>query len=164
MRRASSFAIVVAASFAAACGGKSAPDAAAPATTSTPAATPVDGAVAARRTTSIRRSEVRAAVEKGLGYFLQGVTVDEWPVMRQGRFHGFRIRAIHAPWGVDLQPGDVVTRVNGMPIERPEQADAAFRTLEKAASLRVDYERDGIPRVLDLPIVDDAPAAAAKPR
>ena len=56
---------------------------------------------------------------------------------------------------MDIQPGDVVTRVNGMSIEHPEEADAALRTLEKASALRVDFERDGKPRTLELPITED---------
>jgi type II secretory pathway component PulC len=75
-----------------------------------------------------------------------------------GRFHGFRIGALrdaHFWSGVDLMPGDVVTSVNGFPIERPEQALAAFDSLEVASELRVAYERGGQPRELVYAIVDD---------
>ena len=47
----------------------------------------------------------------------------------EGRFQGFRIVEIKPPdaWrGVDLRVGDVVTRINDMPIERPQQAYDAF--------------------------------------
>ena len=57
--------------------------------------------------------------------------------------------------GVDLKPGDVVFGVNGFPIERPEQAQTAFESLEVSSELRVDYERDGQPRELVYAIVDD---------
>lgn len=107
------------------------------------------------RTTSLRRSQVKASIARGLGYFLQNVTVDDYPVMRSNKFHGFRIRSINAGLGVELQPGDVITRVNGMPIEHPEEADAAMRALDTAAALRVDYERDGKAKTLELPIADD---------
>ena len=66
--------------------------------------------------------------------------------MKAGKFHGFRIAALQATGvlaGVDLKPGDVVTRVNGMPIEHPEEALEAFNSLEVASELRVAYERDG---------------------
>ena len=112
-------------------------------------------AVVIEKTTSLRRSQVKATITKGLGYFLQNVTVDDWPVMRNGKFYGFKIKTINAELGVDLRPGDVVTRVNGMSIERPEEADAAMRTLEKAPALRVDFERDGKPQTLELPITND---------
>jgi type II secretory pathway component PulC len=107
------------------------------------------------KTTSLRRSQVKASIAKGLGYFLQNVTVDDYPVMRNNKFYGFKVKAISAELGVDIQPGDVVTRVNGMSIEHPEEADAAMRTLEKASALRVDFERDGKPRTLELPITED---------
>jgi S1-C subfamily serine protease len=142
--------------FAIACGGSK------PASAPTPV--PSGGGAAdlsaPRAPGALRRSEVQRTIDKGLGYFLQDVTVDEWPVLRHGKFHGFRIKEIHADWGVDLKPGDVVLRVNGMPIERPEQADAALRSLRKASALRIDYEREGAHRILELPILDDAPDGA----
>jgi type II secretory pathway component PulC len=54
---------------------------------------------------------------------------------------------------VDLKPGDVVSGVNGFPIEHPEQAQTAFESLEVASELRVAYERDGQARELSYPIV-----------
>jgi hypothetical protein len=48
-----------------------------------------------------------------------------------------------------------VTSVNGFPIERPEQAQTAFDSLEVASELRVSLERAGQPRELVIPIVDD---------
>ena len=104
---------------------------------------------------TVRRSQVKATITKGLGYFLQNVTVEDYPVMRGNKFYGFKIKAISAELGVDIQPGDVVTRVNGMSIEHPEDADAAMRSLEKASALKVDFERDGKPRTLELPITED---------
>jgi type II secretory pathway component PulC len=107
---------------------------------------------------SLRRSAVHAAEAQGLGAFLQHVELDDTPVRVGGKFHGFRIAALHDAkfWsGVDLKPGDVVTRVNGFPIERPEQAQTAFESLEVASELRVAYERDGEPRELVVPIVND---------
>jgi type II secretory pathway component PulC len=61
-----------------------------------------------------------------------------------------------AAWsGVDLRPGDVVTSVNGFPIEHPEQAQTVFDSLDVASELRVAYERDGQPRELAYAIVED---------
>ena len=66
---------------------------------------------------------------------------------------------------VDLKGGDVVTHINGFPIEHPEEALEAFKSLEVSSELRVDYEREGVPRDLRYAIVDDEPALApaAKP-
>lgn len=138
------------------CGG-AAPPAAAPAQAK-PAATTASAPapVEAGPTTSITRSKVRGALKAGLGAFLQNVVIDG-PVFLAGKFHGFRIGKIASKdfAGVDLKAGDVVTRVNGFTVERPETAFEAFQSLEVASELRVDYERDGEPRSLRFAIVDD---------
>lgn len=115
----------------------------------------------ARPVESLERAEVLAAVDAGLGYFLQRVDVE--PELHDGRFKGFRIVGLYPQgyWaGVDLAPGDVVTQVNGMPIERETQAYAAFESLRSAKELRVSLIRRGRPYELVLPIVesDRAPA------
>ncbi|MGO8994856.1 MAG: hypothetical protein ACLQVI_16195 [Polyangiaceae bacterium] len=113
---------------------------------------------------SLRRSAVRGVVKGGLGLFLQRVVLDDQPVVKDGRFHGFRIAALRDTgfWnGVDLRPGDVITRVNGMPIEHPEEALEAFHSLEVASELRVAYERDGAGRELAYTIVEDEPQKRA---
>lgn len=138
----------------AACGGSPEPKTAeAPKTSTTGATTP---AVKSARAfiAQLKRAEVKAAIGRGLGVFLQNVSVDDYPVMKDGRFYGFRLKAVNPDWVIDLRPGDVITRVNGQAIEHPEEADAALRSLEKAPALKVDYERDGKPRTLELPIVD----------
>ena len=114
---------------------------------------------------AIGRSAIRSVLAAGPGAFLQKVTVDEHPVFAAGKFHGFRIAALQADsfHGVDLKPGDVVTRIEGMPIEHPEEAAEAFFTLQVASELRVDYERDGVPRTLRYRIVEDEAAPPARP-
>jgi len=107
---------------------------------------------------AIRRSAVQAVLTDGPGAFLQSVAVDDHAVFLAGKFHGFRITALRGEsWaGIDLRPGDVVTRVNGFSIEHPEQAAEAFYSLRVASELRVEYERDGEPRELRFGIVEDA--------
>ena len=109
---------------------------------------------------TLRRSDIREALSAGLGAFLQYVSFDvDHPVFRDPghRFVGFRILELKGPrWaGIDLKPGDVVTAVNGFPIEHPEQAQQAFMSLAVASELRVDYERDGQPRSIRLAILDN---------
>ena len=107
---------------------------------------------------TLARSAVKAVVDQGLGSFLQRVDIDDQPVMAGGKFHGFRIANLRDTnfWaGVDLKPGDVVTAVNGFPIEHPEQAQTAFESLQVASELKVAYDRDGKPRELVYAIVDD---------
>lgn len=138
-----------------ACGApKPAPSTPVAAASARPVARPAPGAP----THELARSTIRSAAAQGLGVFLQHVELDDKPVQIGGKFHGFRIAALHDTsfWsGVDLKAGDVVTLVNGLPIERPEQAQRAFESLESASELRVSYERDSEPRELVYPIVDD---------
>lgn len=115
---------------------------------------------------AIRRSAIRDVLAAGPGAFLQKVSLDDHPVFEAGKFHGFRIAALQADSfrGVNLKPGDVVTRVEGMPIEHPEEAIEAFQSLQVASELRVDYERDGVARILRYRIVeDDASPVATQP-
>lgn len=139
-----------------ACGGSPEPKAAeSPKTSTTSAATPPpDGAVTRAPITRLKRADVKLAIDKGLGVLLQNIMVEDYPAMKDGRFYGFRLKTLNPAWAVDLKPGDVIVRVNGHVIEHPEEADAALRSLEKAASLRIDYEREGKMRTLELPIVD----------
>jgi len=107
---------------------------------------------------SLSRSTIKAVVSEGLGSFLRFVELDDHPVVVDGKFYGFRIVALHGPVfssAIDLRPGDVVTAINGLPIERPEQAEAAFESLVVAQELRVAYDRDGKARELVLPIAED---------
>ena len=148
-----------------ACGGSSPPKAAvapaAPIASSRPAASANAMPLPAN---ALRRSAVHSVVAGGLGAFLQRVTLEDEPVFLGGKFHGFRIATLRgdAFWrGVDLKPGDVITRVNGFPVEHPEEALEAFKSLDVASELRVEYERDGAPRELRYAIVDDEPARQA---
>jgi len=140
--------------FAAACGGSKPPPKGIDAAQTPPKTETAPASAAPAPVTSLKRAAVKETITRGLGVFLQNVTVEDWPVMHDGKFHGFKIRSINADWGLDLKPGDVVTRVNGIVPERPEEADAALRSLEKAPALKIDYERDGKAKTLELPIVD----------
>ena len=137
---------------AAACGAEPKPHAAFPAggDPAPPAAPPPKPIVVKE----LKRAEVKAAVAHGLGYFLQNVAFDDNAVMIDGKFHGFVLTGINENWIIDLNPGDVITKVNGVVPEKPDDAVVAFQGLEKAKSLKIEYERMGKPRTLELPIVD----------
>jgi type II secretory pathway component PulC len=150
---------------AAACGG-SAPakvQTAASAQTARPAAS-APAAPAPLPANALRRSAVHDALRMGLGAFLQRVELDETPVFVGTKFHGFKVAALTgdpAFWrGVDLKPGDVITHVNGYSVEHPEDALEAFKSLDVASELKVEYERNGVARELKYTIVDDEPPAA----
>ncbi len=124
-----------------------------------PVARPADQGPTDGGAGKLRRSQLRSIVGQGLGAFLQNVSLDDRPVFLGGKFHGFRITQLRGELASSsLRPGDVVTRVNGMPIERPEHALEAFRSLEVASELRIAYERDGEARELTYAIVEDAAA------
>lgn len=120
-----------------------------------PEAQPKDG---------IARSMVDRALKAGLGRFLGYVEIE--PALDdKHKFVGWRVVALHGAWeGVDLQVGDVVTKVNGFPIERDDQANKAFQSLAVASEIRVALVRGGKPTELRLAIVEDAeiPQGTAK--
>ncbi|HEY6460325.1 MAG TPA: hypothetical protein VIY73_09240 [Polyangiaceae bacterium] len=138
-----------------ACGGSPSASVSSPAAaTARPVTPPVAIAPADHR---LRRAAVHEIVTEGLGAFLQHVDLSDQPVFVGGKFHGFRIAALRDAsfWrGVDLKPGDVVVSVNGFPIERPDQAETAFESLDVASELHVGVERDGQPHDLVYAIVD----------
>jgi hypothetical protein len=106
------------------------------------------------------RRDVNAVLDEGLGRFLQHAELD--PEVQAGAFVGFRVLELRpAAWwqGVDLVPGDIVMQVNGMPIEQPTEAHAAFESLRQAAQLRVKYMRKGEARELLYSILDKPPAS-----
>lgn len=100
------------------------------------------------------REDVNALIDRGFPDFLQRVEVE--PRLVDGQFRGWSIIDLSPSefWsGVDLRPGDIVTRVNDLPIERETEAFDAFESLKKSNALRVAYQRDGQSRVLEYKII-----------
>ncbi len=106
----------------------------------------------------ISRADLLPVLDQGLGRFLQNVETE--PAFYKGAFVGFRIVSLFpgepAFASLDLRPGDTVTRINGKPIERPEQAMAVWEELRTATALVVQYRRDGEPLSLQFAIVDES--------
>ena len=105
--------------------------------------------------TTLQRKAVVGFIDSGFANFLQRVQVE--PSLADGRFHGWTIVDLRPQnfWSaVDLKPGDVVTSVNGMPIERDTEAWDAFESLRTANELRVAYDRNGASHTLAYRIVD----------
>ena len=105
----------------------------------------------------LKRSALTPALNGSLGRWLSGVQVD--PSVQKGRFRGWVVRSLHPEdvcyRQVDVRPGDVVVRVNGKSIERPEQANEIFQSLRTAPALEVELVRDGAPMKLAFPIVEE---------
>lgn len=124
-----------------------------------PAANPTAPCNARSPTGGLRRSALSRTLDAGLGTWLRGVDVE--PKIERGRFQGWSVRSIYAGdpcWAdVDIHPGDVVSRVNHHPIERPEQAQAVWNGLRGAGEIVVELIRVGRARTLRFPVVDDGP-------
>ncbi|HEY7958197.1 MAG TPA: hypothetical protein VII38_23015 [Polyangia bacterium] len=84
------------------------------------------------------------------GVFLQHV--DTEPRFVGAHFAGWKLRSFFPGdarfAGIDLRAGDVVERVNGSSLERPEQLMNLWRALRQAPELTVEIERDGQQRTL----------------
>jgi len=107
----------------------------------------------------LKRSAVVRVVDAGLGRWLAG-GVEVERKLAKGRFQGWEILRLYPGdpcyAAVDLRINDVVTKVNGKSIEKPEQAhDDVLTGLRTASELVVDFLRDGKPHKLTLPISDD---------
>jgi len=106
----------------------------------------------------LKRSLVVRTVGDGIGRWLHGgVVVD--PFMQKGRFRGWIVRKLYPDdpcyREVDLRPGDVVLRVNGKTLERPEQAKETFDGVARAPALVVEFTRAGAPMKLTFQIAEE---------
>jgi type II secretory pathway component PulC len=102
------------------------------------------------------RGELVKVLDASPGLFLQHVVTE--PQLANGRFVGWRLVSFFPGdarfAGVDLQAGDVVTRVNGHAIEQPDQFMAVWDGLRKESQLVVDVQRNGALRTLRWTIAD----------
>lgn len=100
------------------------------------------------------REDVNALIARGFPDFLQRVEVE--PRLVEGQFRGWSIVSLSPSqfWsGVDLRAGDIVLRVNDLPIERETEAFDVFESLKQSEALRVAFQRDGQSRLLEYKIV-----------
>ena len=75
------------------------------------------------------------------------------PFMPNGELKGYRIypgRNRDQFVGLGLQPGDLVTEINGMTLNNPAQAMEMFRSLADTTQVTVTIERDGQAQTLTL--------------
>jgi hypothetical protein len=156
MRRPSSFVLCASTLALAACASTPPPPPRPPAPPPSAAAPPAPPAPPPGR---LARAEVdRVLTTQGPPWVLRRIVSEE--VMRNdGKFAGWRLVGLPEEWrGIDLRPGDVVTRVNGLPLETPDQAWDAWKSVARAPELKISLMRDGAPRELTLPI--DGPPTA----
>jgi S1-C subfamily serine protease len=93
------------------------------------------------------REGLDALIDQGLGRLLGRLKVS--PVLQRGQFQGFRVTGVDPAWkSAGIAVDDVILRLNGQPIERPEQAQAAFESLRVASEISLDLTREGKPKKL----------------
>jgi hypothetical protein len=106
----------------------------------------------------LKRSALTRTLDAGLGSWLRGVDIE--PQVDRGRFQGWMVRTIYPGdpcWAtVDLRSGDVISRINHRSVERPEEAQAVWTTLNNAGEIVVEFVRAGQQRTLRFPVIDDA--------
>lgn len=146
------------ATLALACGESMPKESATPASAVATTAAPQPSATPApvEKVTKLARGEVAKRMKSGVGQFLFDgkVDFDPNPVMKNGRFHGLKLVSFRPDWDVGLRPGDVITKVNGIRIETPFDAHDALEACGKANAVKVEYDREGKPETIELPIVD----------
>ena len=98
----------------------------------------------------ITRAEMRRTVDEGAQAFIQRVQIR--PAFRNGQFYGWRVLEYRGPGPV--RAGDIVRRVNGQSLERPEQFMKAWEGLKRRAELVLEMVRHGRTLVLRWSIVD----------
>ncbi len=84
------------------------------------------------------------------------------PFMPNGELKGYRIypgRNRETFVALGLQPGDLVTEINGMLLNNPAQAMELFRSLADTTSVTVTIERNGQPQTLTLDTTQVASAS-----
>lgn len=137
---------------AAACGGKKEPvfpeDAAAKSKADAPEASPPKEALPPG---VVARRDIDGALMRGPGWLLNRIQAEE--VLKQNKFVGWRLTAFPADWDSSgLQPGDVITEVNGTVIEKPDDLWNVWLAVAEANEIRFAFERDGKPASVALKI------------
>jgi type II secretory pathway component PulC len=94
---------------------------------------------------TVSRSDVQAFMQKGPSYAL--TMVDVAPERSDGEFQGFKVTtmtpgAASAVSG-QLQTGDVITHINGVRMQKPDDYLNAWKLLSEVTKIRIDFVRDG---------------------
>jgi S1-C subfamily serine protease len=107
----------------------------------------------------IERGEVdRVLVERGPAWIFRRVRLEE-VILPDGKFSGWRITALPEEWGaIDVQPGDIVSKVNGLPVETHDDAWEIWKSVASSPVITLALVRDGKAREARIPI--DGPVIA----
>ena len=105
----------------------------------------------------VRRSALVRLIDAGLPRWMQGVEGDR--ALSNHRFQGWLIKSLYPGdpcyQDIDLHQGDVVQKVNGKSIEKPEQAFDVAQSLKTAPAIVVEFLREGKNQRLTIVIADE---------
>lgn len=100
----------------------------------------------------LARNNVERVLRMGPAWIFRRVMREE-VLDNAGQLLGWRLTALPEEWkDIDLKPGDIVTKVNGVAIVRPDDAWNVWKGIATAKEIRIDYDRAGAPRVATFPI------------
>ena len=79
------------------------------------------------------------------------------PVMDEGELLGFRLKALRKPeimkeWGID--PNDVITAVNGIPLNSPGRIMVLYDKLKKHREFEITLNNDGKNRTITVDLYE----------
>ncbi len=103
---------------------------------------------------------VRQLVQRDPG--LIGDLMRPTKVFDKGQLRGYRVYPGRNPAAfhrLGLRPGDLITSINGTPLDDPSRGDEIMRTVGSAAEVRVGLMRNGRPSELTLNLADVASQA-----
>lgn len=101
---------------------------------------------------SISRGRMDQVLRRGPGWLLNQVDIAE--VLNGNKWVGWKITRLPTDWSrAGIQPGDVISKVNGASLENQDDLWDAFVKLTEASELRIAYERDGKAGEAVIPIV-----------
>lgn len=104
----------------------------------------------------VSRVDVDRVLARGAQAFVQAIDVEAVVVER--RFVGWRIQRFTADLNLrlaDIVEGDIVTRVNDLPLERPGDWMRVWDEIRRAPEIKVESIRDGDVRTIRVPILRD---------
>lgn len=118
----------------------------------------------------VPHAQLIAVLGRSVGDFLRQIEVE--PEQQGGAFVGWRIVTLpesHPDW-LDIRPGDVVTAINRMPLEHPDQAQQVWETLRVSSEVLIELQRNDQEFSIRIPIGEpegsgepEAPAEPAPP-
>ncbi len=114
----------------------------------------------------LKRAALVRVLDAGLPRWLQGVEGDR--ALANHRFQGWLVKSLYPDdpcyKELDLRAGDIVQKVNGKSIEKPEQAFDVAESLRTAPALIVDFLRDGKAQRLSIAISDEPAESGQRQR